>query len=150
MNYSAEVDMDAQEHIQKKREEAAKAKAEADGALTLMEQFPDLEINRNRWNRERYSTKEVNSLTTDCDISHNCGCCPDSPLEVWPFVQLGPVKVYSKPARFTVGEKAGYGERSYAGWQTDMEKEGISDAVIQKVAKYLDDNQEDWGDDDDD
>ena len=146
--------MDIQEYIKKKQEEALKAKVDVEGASALLEQFPDLELHINRWKRERYSSAHANSMTTDCDISHNCGCCPDSPLEVWPYVQLGAVRVYSKPACFMVGEKNayGYGECPYPDWQERMEKEGIPDAVIQKVAQYFAANPEtsEDGDDDDD
>jgi hypothetical protein len=144
--------MDIRDHIKQKREEAAKAKAEADGALDLLDKFPDLELHVNRWKRERYSSAQANPLTTDCDISHNCGCCPDSPLEVWPYVQLGDVRVYSKPACFVVGERNayGYGERPYDGWQDELEAEGIPDEVIAKVGAYLSANPETSEDDDDD
>lgn len=124
--------------------EAAAASAERGHLLKLLEKFPDLKKRSSRWGKIRYSTKAVNAIVTDCDISHNCGCCPDSPIEVWPYVIIEGVKIYSAPERFMPGEGNawGYGERSYDNWQEGFKKEGIAEVVTEKVQQFFDENPE--------
>jgi hypothetical protein len=106
-------------------------------ALTVA--FPDLKRHVNRWQKERFCSKGANAKATDYDMSHNCGCCADSPLEVWPYTEQDGVRIYSDPPSFTVGEKNGYGygETPYPGWDAKMREANIPEPLIDRVRMYL-------------
>ena len=120
-----------------------KAKEDADRAATikaLMEKFPDLKIATNRWGRQRYSSASVNAVADKVRFGHNCGCCNDSPLEARPFVEVLGTEVFSHPDYFMVGERSisqPYYDHAYSDWEEKLEKAGISQTAIDKVASYL-------------
>ena len=128
--------MNIQQHIRKLKDAGKKATI----LESLLAKFPDLSIHTNRWDKQRYSSALANDKVTDVDISHNCGCCSDSPLEVWPFLEIDGVRVYSSPIPFYVGERDGIGERPNIGWENELKEASIADIVIQKVAKYFADH----------
>lgn len=111
--------------------------------------FPDLQRHVNRWGRERFSSKKANTLVTDYDLSHNCGCCSDSPLELWPFmVHESGMSIYSEPPCFSIGEKCGFGDRPGDGWRECLLVAGIPEAILDRVQKYFDDNPPVWENED--
>jgi uncharacterized protein YuzB (UPF0349 family) len=99
---------------------------------------------------ERFYSKQANVQVTDYDLSHNCGCCNDSPLELWPFMMHGDMKVYSDPPCFTIGERNGYGEMPYDCWQGPLRAAGIPEELIARVQAYMDENPPRSEDEDDD
>jgi hypothetical protein len=104
----------------------------------LQKEVPDLEINTNRWRTERYSSQSVNSIVDNVEIGYNCGCCSDSPVEAWPFVDRAGERIFSKPASFQVGEKGyDYVDRPHDGWRKQLTAAGIADVVIEKIATYF-------------
>lgn len=116
--------------------------------LQLVDRFPDLHEHRNRWNTIRLCSPSANALCTDAEIRHNCGCCDDSPLEIWPYLEANGSRIYADPIPFTVGEKGGYrgGEVPYDGWQKKMQDAHIPQAIIDKVQAYFDACQPDEND----
>ena len=120
------------------RQDARAVLASADWLKSHADAFPDLYQHTNRWKKERWASKHANAKVTACDIGHNCGCCSDSPLEIWPYLEVDGRRVYSDPPVFTVGE-AGYsgGDRAYSGWAHKMRDVGISEAVIAQVKAYF-------------
>lgn len=107
--------------------------------LELTKRFPDLKEHLNRWKHRRLCSKSFNSMTVSAEISHNCGCCSDSPLEVWPYVEVDGIRVFSDPPVFAVGERSNSrGEIEYEGWQETLKKDNISQAVIDYVQAYFD------------
>ena len=71
-------------------------------------------------------------------MRHNCGCCSDSPLGVWPYIETESGKVYSDPAVFMIGEMHWIsGDKPYKGWEEQMRKYGISEVVIGKISEYF-------------
>jgi hypothetical protein len=129
------------EHIDKEIEKLNKEIDERSNEIirlqNLKEIFPDIKQHTNRWKRVRYYSATVNSIAEDCDIGHNCGCCPDSPVEVWPFVKTENGNVYSDPPKFDVGEKYNYRDRPHHNWKEILVKAGISEVVIEKVANHF-------------
>jgi hypothetical protein len=113
--------------------------------------YPDLRKSVNRWSKIRYASAKANESVSSCDISHNCGCCVDSSLEVWPYLIDEATKIYSDPPSFQVAEKNqyGYGEIPYPNWEEKMREADINERVISKVEKYLEDNPPIYEDDED-
>lgn len=123
--------------VQKKLEELEQKKAEAKLVEALLVEFPDLKITTDRWKRQRYSSASVNARATSVDFRHNCGCCPDSPLEARPYIEALGVQIFANPDRYCVAEKYNVYEVELPGWEADMRKEGVSDAAIEQVRSYL-------------
>lgn len=117
----------------KLRQDAKAVLVNADWLRDHAESFPDLYQHTNRWNKERWVSKEANAKVTHCDIGHNCGCCYDSPVEVWPYCEVDGKRIYSDPPKFTVGEKSSSGDRAFAGWARLLRTAGISETVIGQV-----------------
>lgn len=119
---------------------AARQAAEAERLAELSKLYPDLQKYVGRWNKVAYYSKTVNAAVTNVDIRHNCGCCSDSPLEAWPFIETPHGRVYSDPSKFWVGQRSDYaesGERPDEGWDTKMRDAKIPEAVIARVGAYM-------------
>jgi len=115
---------------------------------SMLESYPDLEVHTGRWNKKVYSSRSVNSLVNNYDTRHNCGCCSDSPLEVWPYLETEYGKIYSSPAMFFVGQKNEYryGDLSDPGWEDKLRKENIPEELIERMSSLFSD--EDYEEDD--
>lgn len=134
--------------VAKLRMEAASKVEEAERLLILEAEFPGLKKHTNRWNRVRFVSPAVNSKADQFDQCHNCGCCEDSPLEVWPYLETPHGRVYSDPPYFRVGEKTGWStDRPYPGWDEEMRKAGIQEPIIERVRKHFQKSEEDEYDD---
>lgn len=77
-----------------KQQEEVKSKLQT--ISYLGQQFPDLEVHTNRWKRERFMSKLVNNIANDYEIDHGCGCCPDSPLQLSPYIELNGHRIFFK------------------------------------------------------
>lgn len=131
------------------QEEVTKLSKEAEGLLReqirlkkLIELYPDLQKYTGRWNKVAYYSKTVNGLVNEMDRRFNCGCCLDSPLEIWPYIESEHGRVYSDPPSFTVGERTDYGAISNSRWESQMRKAGISEVILTGVQGYFDSCQE--------
>lgn len=116
--------------------------ADAERKLRLAQKYPDLHEHQCRWKHVRLCTKEVNGKVTDATIKHNCGCCEDSPLEVWPYLVEDGIEVFSDPPCFVVGEKIPrtYRDMPYDGWEDKLREAGIAEVVIEKTKKRFPEN----------
>ena len=125
--------------IEQLRKEAAEKLALADQLEKLLSQYPNLRKHTGRWNKVAYFTKDVNAVVDRFDMRHNCGCCNDSPLEVWPYLETPLGKVYSDPSMFRVGEKEPFyhGDRPYKGWDKTMRDAGIPEPIIGAVKMHF-------------
>ena len=120
--------------INKLEKEVVDKTAEILKLKALLESFPDLETYSGRWDKEVYCSPSVNTLVTSYDSRHNCGCCSDSPLEIWLYMDTPLGKVYSKPAMFFVGERSYHGDVSFLGWEDNFRKYNIPEHIIAKIA----------------
>lgn len=128
-----------QEDIDKLIQESAKQNAEAQRLSALSTEFPDLQKRVGRWNKVAYYSKSVNTKVQRFDIRHNCGCCNDSPLEVWPYLETPHGKVYSDPPMFQVGEKHWIsGDKPYSGWKVKLRNADIPEEIIGAVQVHFD------------
>lgn len=104
----------------------------------LYKNYPDLKKHVNWWKTVRYCSKSVNDKVNQYEQRHNCGCCADSPLEIWPYLETEFGRVYSDPPCFRVGEDSYYdGDRPYPNWEKDMENKNISKLIIKAVQDYF-------------
>lgn len=125
--------------IEKLRKEAAEKLALADQLEQLLVKYPNLRKHTGRWNKVAYYSKDVNALVDRFDMRHNCGCCNDSPLEIWPYLETPLGKVYSEPSMFRVGEKEPFyhGDIPYKGWDKTMRDAGIPEPLIGAVKVHF-------------
>lgn len=124
--------------IARLRKESAEKLEEASRLERLWQEFPDLLNHVNRWHTVRYYSKSVNPRVDKFDLCHSCGCCPDCPLELWPYLETANGKVYSDPPKFTVGEKHWIcGDHPYKKWKEELEKAGIPESIIQAVSNHF-------------
>ncbi len=136
--------MSAADVVSEIRKEAAAQSAQASATLAeaervraLGERFPDLRVEHGRWGKKVFASPAANVIADDFETRHNCGCCRDSPLELWPFVrtELGPV--HSSPSRFMIGEMSDDGDVPYGGWESDLRSHGIPEALIARAASLF-------------
>lgn len=99
--------------------------------------YPDLEIIKDRWDKEYYTSEEVNKRAQHYHTWHSCGCCPDSPLYINPYIKEGDIYIYAKPFNICIGEKNiyGCGDILYTDWPEILRKYNINETIINKVAK---------------
>lgn len=132
-----------QDEMNKLSKEAAALLREQEQLKKLVEAYPDLQKYVGRWNKVAYYSKSVNGKVTEADVRHNCGCCRDSPLEVWPFLKTEHGNIYSDPPCFTVGEQHWIaGDKPYPGWKQKMRDAGINEAIIELVQRRFDRDRE--------
>lgn len=123
--------------IQKALAESEAKALEAKKLAELHVLYPDLKKHTERWGKVAYYSKSVNGSITDYDARHNCGCCHDSPLEIWPYVITTQGKVYSDPPCFTVGERCDEGDNPYPGWDDSMRSAGVPQSIIDRVSCWF-------------
>lgn len=130
--------MSLEKEIQKTKEEAAAKVVEAERLEKLMASFPDIKKHTSRWGAVRYYTKVINTIANRFDIKHSCGCCSDSPLEVWPYAETPVGNVYSDPPRFTIGEKHWMGgDVASEGWKDGLREAGIPEDMIGAMGMHF-------------
>jgi len=117
--------------IKLKSEELLKIKS-------LLDIYPDLESYVGRWGKNVYCSKSVNKLVNNYERRFNCGCCSDSPLELWPYLDTEHGRIYSSPAMFFIGKKDDDFFRTKlvqsAGWKDDLKKHDIPEDLIEKIS----------------
>lgn len=134
------------DHIDKLRGEVSERSTMITRLVKLQEVYPDIRRHEGRWRKETFCSKGVNTQVTGYDRRYNCGCCSDSPLEIWPYVETEEYgKVYSDPPCFQVGEKDwDYGApHPYDGWEKSFREAQIPDAIVEKVRSIFGENAED-------
>jgi hypothetical protein len=138
-DYEEAVRLAVPRDIETFRKEASEKLAEASRLEAMLKVYPNLRKHTGRWNKVAYYSKDVNALVTRFDIRHNCGCCNDSPLEVWPYVETPFGNVYSDPSMFRVGEKEPFygGDVPHKGWDKTLRDAGIPESIIGAVSMHF-------------
>lgn len=127
--------MSIADEIEKARKASTDAAAEADRLAQLAALYPDLRRTTGRWGKVGYASAQVNALVTGYEGRYNCGCCADSPFEVWPYLDTPHGRVYSDPSMFFVADQNPYGEGMIGrpGWDQTLRDKGIPEALIERV-----------------
>jgi hypothetical protein len=122
------------------RKSAMEASDRAEKLERLATLYPDLKKQVGRWEKVAYnSSPSANEHVDKFDLRHNCGCCDDSPLELWPYLETEFGKVYSSPVPFVVGEKEySHGDRPYGNWKQLLNEAKIPDSIIEQIQSYFD------------
>jgi len=113
----------------------------------LLDIFPDLSEDHDRWGNVRLKSKSINEQADKVFMNHNCGCCDDSPLQAWPYKEFHGVNIFSDPACFMVGisNYGACGDIEDYEWETKLRDKNISEVVIEKVKEYFKENPvENW------
>lgn len=114
-------------------------RAEAYRLGDLARLFPDFKKKVGRWEKVVFCSPAANARATGFDMRHNCGCCADSPLEVWPYAETSIGRVYTEPPEFRVGEREPVlgADKPYEGWDKKMRDAGIPEAIVSAVAEHF-------------
>ena len=131
------------------REEVARLAAagepeRAGGIEAILELWPECRGFRSQWGDLRICCREANQEVNQLELEHQAIEHDHHPLEVWPFVSIGPHdRLYSDPPCFVVADapRLGFGEIPRSSWQDLLEAAGVGAIVISKVADYLDKHQ---------
>lgn len=110
----------------------------------IIELWPESQGYISRWGDMRFCCEVANKEVNQLELEHQAIEHDDSPLEVYPFVSIGPHdRLYSFPPCFVVADAphGGFGEIPREGWQEEMIEAGISPLVILKVEAYLEQHQ---------
>lgn len=128
------------EEIENEKKAAAEKLVAAERLTKLLQTFPDIQKRVGRWNKIAFYSKSVNAKVTDYDMRHNCGCCSDSPLEVWPYLETEHGRVYSDPPCFQIGERDNYyqlGDRPHDNWEDHLRAAAIPESIIKRLSKHF-------------
>jgi len=115
----------------------------------INKKFPNLREYKDRWSNLYLCTKDVNTLVNEVYFKHNCGCCEDSPLEAWTYINIENKKIYSDPPNFTIGEKIPYyfsnsefegGEKAYDNWENKLIENNIPQNIIDQIQDFFNEN----------
>lgn len=132
-----------QESLAKLQAEQDAKQAELDRLKRLAEKYPDLQKHIGRWEKVAYYSKIANTQATRFDMRHNCGCCSDSPLELWPYMETPDGNIYTDPPMFTIGEREGLGDRPYDGWKRKLQNAGLPESLIGACEVYFERHRDD-------
>lgn len=114
------------------------AALEAEKLEKLQQAYPDLKTYTGRWDKKVYCSPSVNAEVNKYERRFNCGCCGDSPLELWSYLETEYGRVYSDPPSFMVGEKDYVTDyRMYDGWQDKLLKADLSPNFVRSVELTL-------------
>lgn len=132
------------------RADADKHDQEAARIQRLRVTFPDLNVRVGRWGKTALFSASVNGRVDAFDARHNCGCCQDSPLEIWPYLTTEDGPVYSDPPCFFVGQRVNGGDdRLDWNWREQLLDASLPVSLINKIAaRYEKTWTEDSSDDD--
>lgn len=124
--------------IEKLKQTAENALKQANSLERLLALYPGLREYTGRHQRVVYFSNTVNQKADQLELGHACGCCSDSPLVAWPYLESPFGRVYSDPPQFFVGEKHWIsGDYPNSGWKKEMRAAQISEQNISQVAAHF-------------
>jgi hypothetical protein len=131
--------------IEKAKRIAAENLTLANNLQQLLQLYPDLRKYVGRWKKEVYCSAAVNSLVTKFELRHNCGCCADTPLEGWFYIETEFGKVYSDPPKIVIGQRD---EETYcdfpgSNWILSLKEIRIPEKIINQLEQYFEDEKQD-------
>ena len=104
--------------------------------------YPNIRRVTGRWDKIAFCSDSVNNKVTNYETRFNCGCCSDSPLEVWFYLEVNidgrMKKIYSDPPYFYIGSRNNYVFcKADPGWEKPLYNANISESIIQMVSNLI-------------
>lgn len=130
--------MQIQEKINKIRADIVKSESEIEKLNRIVARFPDAFVSQDRWKNERVFSKIASPLCDKYDWKHSCGCCPDSPVQVWPYLETEFGKVFAAEAPFYVMNRDEHGMGIYLRNDFDVSKTNLSDTMKSQIQEFID------------
>lgn len=130
--------MQIQEKIDKLKAETLKFDKEIARLKLIVEKFPDAFVAQDRWKNERVFSKTASPLCDQYDWKHSCGCCADSPVQVWPYLETEFGKVFAAEAPFYVMARDEHGMGIYLRNGFDVSKTNLSDDMKRQIQDFID------------
>jgi hypothetical protein len=119
----------------------------------ILEEIPDVELGSTQWENEMLFSASINSIATNVEFKHSCGCCSGAPLLARFYIERFGKKIYVKPIEICIGcgNEYGSGEDFKNDWKDIIFKRNkINPELLEKVQKFVDDNPAiDYSDDED-
>lgn len=109
--------------------------AEAQMQVLALTDFPDLEELKDRWGRLYLTSKTVNKNATLFEVRNQCDCCNKVPVYFLPYIQYGPIRIYSRPIEFRFALRHNRTILSDNEWDEDLD---LNNTLIQNVNIWLD------------
>lgn len=119
----------------------AEVQAEAARLQALLEMYPDLTFETNRWRKTFQCSKTVNAIATEYEINYSCGCCPDPALYVRVFVSTPHGRVYGVPHQMEIGERDEI-DLPFEGWDSAMRERGVQASIIERLRAHFENQTE--------
>jgi len=120
----------------------------------ILEEFPDVELGSTRWEDKMLFSASINSIATNVEFKHSCGCCSGAPLLARFYIERFGKKIYVKPIEICVGcgNEYGSGQIFKDNWEDIIFNENkINPELLETVQKFVDENPAiDFSDDDED
>jgi hypothetical protein len=113
------------------------AAEELEDIREVQSRYTDLDVEIDRWKKERFKSPSANALVEYFESGYSCGCCTDSIKYVRPYMIVKcfsgtEFKVFSDPPQFVIGVR-GVEEDVITEFVTQMREKGISEVVIKKL-----------------
>jgi hypothetical protein len=130
--------MQIQEKIDKLQAEILRLNKDIVQLKRIVEKFPDAFISQDRWKNERVFSKIASPLCDKYDWRHSCGCCADSSVQVWPYLETEFGKVFAAEAPLYVMDRDEYGMGTYLRNGFDVSKTNLSDGMKRQIQEFID------------
>lgn len=112
----------------------------AHAMLDLLTEYPDIVELSDRWGNVRLASASANNMVDKTDIHHNCGCCTDSPLEVYPYTEIDGQQIYANPPCYTVGNRYwNGGDEPCSNWRDRLKHLPLT--ITEQVQEYFENHE---------
>jgi hypothetical protein len=125
--------MQIQEKINKIRGDIVRAENEIEKLNRVAARFPDAFVSHDRWKNERVFSKIASPLCDKYDWEHSCGCCADSPVKVWPYLETEFGKVFAAESPLYINGMGNYLRNGF-----DLSKTNLSDDMKRQIQDFID------------
>lgn len=105
--------------------------------LQLIEEFPFLREDKDRWGNIYYVSVGIAEIANDVDFGYSCGCCDDAVLYAMPFIEKYGIRVYNDPKNICIGEKYDYFAKADNNWEAFAIENGCNEKVIEIIRKFF-------------